>query len=116
MIFHIIYYGIQCQDPEGVTKESEYIYHIQKIYKVPYYDFHMEQPKTVKNEKIHLVFNRVGSNESSIKDLLKEMDQSIPFTVDYIPYDDSLGAVDPSVKSLLLSIPSVLSLWTEDLF
>ena len=59
-------------------------------------------------QKIHLVFNRVGSNESSIKDLLKEMDQSIPFTVDYIPYDDSLGAVDPSVTSLIKNNTTIL--------
>ncbi|HIH60977.1 MAG TPA: AAA family ATPase [Ferroplasma sp.] len=59
-------------------------------------------------QKIHLVFNRVGSNESSIKDLLKEMDQSIPFTIDYIPYDDSLGAVDPSVKPLIKNNTTIL--------
>ena len=59
-------------------------------------------------KEIHLVFNRVDSNEDAIKDLLKEMEQGVPFTVDYIPYDDSLKAVDPSVIPVINSNRTIL--------
>ncbi len=65
-------------------------------------------------KNIHLVFNRVAGNKDDIDSLIDEIDPSIPFTVDQIPFDENLRTVDPSVKPLLTSnskmVPAVRKL------